>query len=122
VLVVTSFDNELNGAVGHALDGISVNEDTPGVDLIQEGGPPRGDYLKTHRGRTVWRGEEHLPHLSDQLRSGSGSQSRGKDVVARAGNLARELIRTHQMTPLPEEQDREPDHILKAAKVEKLGG
>jgi hypothetical protein len=38
----------------------------------------------------------------------------------KARERAKEIIATHEVPPLPEDQDRELDRILKAAEKEKL--
>ena len=114
-------DNELNGMMGRILNGIGVSDETLATSLIQEVGPLPGNFLKTHHTRTQWKSEQFLPRLADRLNYESWVQQGSKDVVAKARELAREIIRTHRVPPLPEEQDLELDRILAAAEAEKLG-
>ncbi len=114
-------DNELNAMVGRILEGIRVTDETLAIDLIQEVGPLPGNYLKTHHTRRLWQEEQLVPRLSDRLSYESWVQQGAQDVVARARDLAKEIIATHEVPPLPAEQNRELDRILRAAEEEKLG-
>jgi trimethylamine--corrinoid protein Co-methyltransferase len=114
-------DNELNGMVGRMLDGIRVTDETLAVGLIQQVGPLPGNFLKTHHTRTMWQQEQFVPRLSDRLGYESWLQQGSKGVADKARDLAREVIATHEVPPLPEEQDRELERILRAAEREKLG-
>jgi trimethylamine--corrinoid protein Co-methyltransferase len=114
-------DNELNAMVGRILEGIRVTDETLAVDVIHEVGPLPGNYLKTHHTRRLWQEEQFVPRLSDRSSYESWVQQGSQDVVARARELAKEIIATHEVPPLPDEQDKELDRILRAAEKEKLG-
>lgn len=113
-------DNELNGMVGRVLNGIQVTDETLAIEVIEEVGPLPGDFLKTHHTRRLWKDEQFIPGLSDRQSYESWIRHGSKDVVARARELAKGLIETHEVPPLPEEQDRELDRIIMAAEKEKL--
>jgi len=113
-------DNELNGMVGRMLDGIRVTDETLAINLIQEVGPLPGNYLKTHHTRRMWQEEQFVPRLSDRLSYESWVQQGSKDVVEKARELAKELIRSHKVPPLLEEQELELQRIVRAAEEEKL--
>ena len=113
-------DNELNGMVGRILDGIRVDEDTIALDVIKEIGQS-GQYLRSKHTRRTWRAEQFLPSLADRLGFGTWQAEGSRDIVHRARERALELVAEHQVPPLPEEQDRELDRIVRAAEVEKLG-
>jgi trimethylamine:corrinoid methyltransferase-like protein len=49
-------------------------------------------------------------------------QEGSKDVAARAREQAKEILRTHEVPPLPEDVDREISRILGAAAREKVKG
>jgi trimethylamine--corrinoid protein Co-methyltransferase len=113
-------DNELNGMVGRILDSVSVTAETLAVDLIHEVGPLPGNFLKTRHTQRMWKQEQFIPKLSDRFSYESWVQQGSKDVVAKATEMAIEMINTHEVIPLPEDQDKELDRILKAAEQEKL--
>ncbi len=113
-------DNELNAMVARILQGIQVTDETLATDVIQEVGPLPGNFLGTHHTRRLWKDEQFVPRLSDRQSFESWTQQGSRDVVARARELAKEIIETHAVPPLPEEQDRELDRIIVAAEKEKL--
>lgn len=112
-------DNEINGMVGRILDGIKVTKSTLAVDIIKEVGPS-GNFLRTRHTQRTWRNEQFLPDLADREGYGTWRAQGAKEITERARERALELVRTHQVPPLPEEQDRELDKILRAAEKEKL--
>jgi len=113
-------DNEINGMVGRILDGITVTEKTLAVDVITEVGPS-GNFLRTRHTQRMWRQEQFLPELADRLGYATWKAQGSRDITERARERALEIVRTHQVPPLPEEQNRELDRIVKAAEKEKLG-
>jgi trimethylamine--corrinoid protein Co-methyltransferase len=113
-------DNELNGMIGRILEGIRFTDETLAVGLIDQVGPLPGNFLKTKHTQRMWRSEQFVPTLSDRLSYESWVQQGSKDVVMKARERAKEIIATHEVPPLPEDQDRELDRILKAAEKEKL--
>jgi trimethylamine--corrinoid protein Co-methyltransferase len=113
-------DNELNGMMGRILNGVRVTDETLAMNLIQDVGPLPGNFLKTHHTRTQWKSEQFVPRLADRLNYESWAQQGSKDVVVKAAESAKEIMRTHQVPPLTEEQDRELDWILQEAETEKL--
>ena len=113
-------DNELNGMVGGILDGITVTEETIALDVIQEVGQS-GQYLKSKHTRRTWRAEQFLPSLADRLGFETWKAQGSRDITDRARERALELVAKHQVPPLPEEQDRELDRIVRSAEKEKLG-
>jgi trimethylamine--corrinoid protein Co-methyltransferase len=119
--VQTVIDNELNGMVARMLQGVRVTDETLAVDLIHDVGPLPGNFLKTKHTQRMWKSEQFVPRLSDRLSYESWLQQGSKDIVTKARERAKEIIATHEVPPLPEDQDRELDRILKAAEKEKLG-
>jgi trimethylamine--corrinoid protein Co-methyltransferase len=113
-------DNELNGMVGRILDGINVTTETLAVDVIHEVGPLPGNFLRTRHTQRLWKEEQFIPRLSDRLSYESWVQEGSEDVVAKAREVTEQIIATHEIDPLPEEQDRELDRILEAVEAEKL--
>lgn len=113
-------DNEINGMVGRVREGIAVTEETLALDVIEEIGHA-GNYLESMHTLRLWRKEQFLPHLADRQGYESWVANGAKDMADRARERALELMRTHQVPPLPEEQERELARIVRAAEAEKLG-
>lgn len=113
-------DAELNAMVGRVLDGMRVSDETLAVDVIDQVGP-LGTFLNTKHTRRTWRAEQYLPHLADRQPYTSWRNGGSQDIIQRARDRARALMRDHQVPPLPEEQDRELDRILRRAEQAKRG-
>jgi len=113
-------DNEMYGMIGRFLEGITVNEETLAADLIKKVGPIPGNYLREAHTRKWWKQEQFLPTLNYRLSYEEWVQEGSKDVAARAKERAKEILRTHEVPPLPEDVDREISRILEAAEKEKI--
>jgi trimethylamine--corrinoid protein Co-methyltransferase len=115
-------DNEMAGMMGRVLQGIDVTDETLAIDLIHEIGPLPGSFLGTEHTRNLWKTAEiYKPTLSDRLTWEKWRDKGSKDIATVAWEKAREILKTHEPTPLPEEVDAELDRILEAAAKEKLG-
>jgi trimethylamine--corrinoid protein Co-methyltransferase len=113
-------DNEIFGMIGRYLQGITVNEETLAADLIEKVGPIPGNFLTEAHTKKWWKKEQYLPNLNYRLSFEEWQQAGSKDVAARAKERADELLRTHEVPPLPEDVDREVSRILQAAEKEKV--
>jgi len=113
-------DNEMYGMVARYLKGINVDEETLAADLIKKVGPIPGNYLREAHTRKWWKQEQFIPTLSYRKSYEEWLKEGSKDVAARAKERAKEILRTHQVPPLPEEVDREIAKILEAAEKEKV--
>jgi trimethylamine--corrinoid protein Co-methyltransferase len=113
-------DNEINGMVGRVLQSIAVTKETLAVDTIKAVGP-HGHYVTTTHTLQTWQPEQFLPDLADRLGYDAWEAGGCRTMVDRARERARDIVRTHQVPGLSDEQDRELDRILRAAEREKLG-
>jgi trimethylamine--corrinoid protein Co-methyltransferase len=113
-------DNEINGMAGRMLKGIAVTDETLALDVI-EGVGHGGNYLEHTHTLRFWREEQFLPRLANRQTHESWLAGGARDLVEQAKERAQELLRTHQVPPLPEEQDRELGRIVQAAEAQKLG-
>lgn len=114
-------DNEVCGMVGRILDGIKVNKETLAIDLIKEVGPIPGNYLKKQHTRDWWKKERYLSKLSTRQPYEKWLSLGAKNVVKRAIEIGKEIIKTHKPPKLPKELDEKLEEILKFAEKEKLG-
>ena len=113
-------DNEMYSMIARFLRGITVNEETLAADLIKKVGPIPGNYLKEPHTRKWWREEQFLPTLNYRLTYDEWVQDGAKDVAVRAKEQVKEILRTHEVPPLPDDMDKEISKILKAAEKEKV--
>jgi trimethylamine--corrinoid protein Co-methyltransferase len=114
-------DDEVYGMVGRVLRGVEVTDQTMAVELIKEVGRLGGNYLSKAHTKEWARKEMVLPTVSNRLPHQLWVKEGSKDIVERARDVARTIIQTHEVVPLPDHVDRELDKILRAAEREKTG-
>jgi trimethylamine--corrinoid protein Co-methyltransferase len=107
-------DNEMLGMVARVLEGIRVTPDTLSIDQIKEIGP-RGNFMGLHHTLDHIRAEHYLPRLFDRSTYDTWTAAGAKDIRDVAREKARELLETHEVTPLPEEVQSELQSIIKTA-------
>jgi trimethylamine--corrinoid protein Co-methyltransferase len=112
-------DAELNAMAGRILDGIRVSDESLAVDVIDQVGP-LATFLNTKHTYRTWRAEQYLPYVIDRRTYEAWRERGSKDITVRARERARDLIRSHEVPPLPDEQTRELDRILRRAEEAKL--
>jgi trimethylamine--corrinoid protein Co-methyltransferase len=113
--IVTVMDADILGMIGRILEGIEVTDETLAVDLIKQVGPIPGHYLNTAHTRKWWKHELFMPALADKLSHPEWEKAGSKNIVERAKERVKEILATHKPTPLPEEQEKAIDEILKEA-------
>jgi len=107
-------DNEILGMVTRVLSGIEVSKETLAVDVIERVGP-RGNFLgEMHTLKSIPK-EHFIPKISNRQIREDWEKDGSKTVMEVAREKAREILRTHQLTALPEDVDREFQLILKKA-------
>ncbi len=113
--VAAIMDNDIAKMLGRFLQGINVIDDTLAVDLIDEVGPMPGHFLGERHTRDWWMREQLLPDIADRLSYPEWVNRGKKDSLARAKEKCREILATHEVPPLPPDQDKEITKILKSA-------
>ena len=109
-------DDEICGMVARALGGIAFKDETMALDLIDRVGPG-GHFLRERHTLKYLRSEHFLPELADRASRARWEQEGSKTVVDKAKMKAREILDSHQPTPLPEDVDRELKEIIKHAEA-----
>lgn len=107
-------DNEMLGMVARVLDGIRITPDTLSCEQIKEVGP-RGNFMGLRHTLNHIRGEHYLPRLFDRTTFDTWMGSGGRDIREVARERARQILATHEPTPLPKEVDTELQAIIKNA-------
>lgn len=95
-------DNEINGMVMRAVQGIDVDDDTIALDLFRKVGPGGNFVAQRHTAKYV-REEHFIPTLSDRTTRGEWAEKGRLDTEERAIELAKELLARHRTSPLPKE-------------------
>lgn len=113
--IVTVMDCDIIGMIGRLLEGIKVSDETLAVDLIKQVGPIPGHYLNTAHTRKWWKNELFMPKLADRHSYPEWVSSGSKNIVQRAKERVAEILATHEPTPLPKDQEKAINEILKEA-------
>jgi len=115
--VMAVLDDDIATWVGRFMEGFRVNDETMVLDLIDEVGPIPGSYLgKTHT-RKTWQAERFAPMAVDRSTYPEWLSGGKKTALDYAKARVEEILKTHKVPPLPEDQDREIDNILKEAEM-----
>ncbi|MFB0559737.1 MAG: trimethylamine methyltransferase family protein [Candidatus Lokiarchaeia archaeon] len=113
--IVAAMDNDILGMTARILDGIDVTDETLAIDLIEEVGPIPGHYLNREHTRLWWKKEQFVPKLAHKGSHPEWIKEGSKSIVERAKEWVEEILATHEPTPLPDDQEKEIDNILKEA-------
>ncbi len=110
-------DDDIAGMIGRFLEGVTVTDESLGVDLINEVGPIPGHYLAKQHTRDWWRREQYIPKAADRLTYPEWSQAGKKDCIDYAKDRMEELLATHEVDPpLTPSQETEIERILQEAR------
>jgi trimethylamine--corrinoid protein Co-methyltransferase len=108
-------DDEIVGYIRRMLEGFEVNEETIAFDVIKEVGIG-GNFLAHPHTASSFRKEFWLPKLMERMPWGAWNAQEVKGLEAKARARAHDLLAHHHPEPLDEEQTREIDKIVEAAK------
>jgi trimethylamine--corrinoid protein Co-methyltransferase len=111
---IAVLDDEMASLVKQIVAGCQVNETTLAYEVMADVIPRDGVFLgERHTVKQMRQGALWMPGISSR-ETGSGETMDG--VVARARARAREILRSHQPEPLPEDTSRHLDEILARAR------
>jgi trimethylamine--corrinoid protein Co-methyltransferase len=107
-LDISVMDDEIVSLIKHILKGCEVTEDTLAFDLMREVILGNGVFMaEAQTVKQMRRGAVWMPTVSDRTGAASG--------VDRAKAKAKEILRTHEVEPLPEAVVRHLDEIMERA-------
>jgi len=98
-------DDDLCGMVKRAIEGIVVNDDTIGIDIIKKvaTSEKKGtNYLSERHTRKYMTSELYMPRLADRTRRSTWHKKGAKDIIERAREKIDQILENHQsnkMTP-----------------------
>jgi trimethylamine--corrinoid protein Co-methyltransferase len=84
-------DNEINGMIMRAVEGIKVDEETLAFDLLKKVGPG-GHFVSARHTRRHMRDEQYHPQLSNRDNREKWEQTGAKDAKARAADKVRQVL------------------------------
>lgn len=102
-------DDDLIGMVKRAIEGINVNEDTIGIDVIKKVATTdrKGmNFLAEKHTKNHMKSELYFPKLSDRSRRSTWFKKGAKDIIERAHEKVNEILESHQINILPKELDQ----------------
>ena len=110
-------DDEMISLMKHIVAGCKVTEETLAFDVMKEVILRDGVFLgERHTVQQMRKGAIWTPVVSERKTDSAGTGAVG--VVARARERAKEILRTHQVEPLPDDVSEELDAIMARARRE----
>jgi trimethylamine--corrinoid protein Co-methyltransferase len=107
-------DNEIIGMVKRIVRGISVEPELMGVEVIKKVGIGNNFLTEPHTIEHL-ESEQAQATIIDRRRRGAWEKRGSKSLIESANERARELLKSHEPKPLPEELVKELDRIIKSA-------
>jgi len=116
---VAVIDDEIIGYLKRILRGFEVNQDSLAFEVIREVAAGDSTFLEqSHTLREMRRGAVWVPSLVGRSRGTNEDANAG--VVCLAETRAREILRTHEVAPLPEDVSRQLEEVMQRARRELL--
>ncbi|MBC8254669.1 MAG: trimethylamine methyltransferase family protein [Ardenticatenia bacterium] len=109
-------DHDIAGMIGRFLEGVTVNDETLAVDVINEVGPIPGFYLGQAHTRKWWKQEQFVPEVSDTLTYAEWMESGRKSCLDYAQEKLERILDTHRPTPLTPGQEEDIQRIVEEAR------
>jgi len=109
--------HELIGYVERLMHGIDLDEETLGLEVIEEVGPG-GSFMDQEHTARHFRSELWFPKLLDRQFYDAWMNGGAKTMGQRCREEKGRLLKEHQPEPLPEGLDREIERVLAAARRE----
>ncbi len=110
-------DDDIATWVGRMIEGFEISDETLAVDLIDEVGPIPGSYLAKQHTRRWWKSQQFIPRVADRSTYPEWIKIGKKTALDCATERAQEILRTHRVPPLTEEQNRAIEEILSDAEA-----
>ncbi len=112
--ILAIIDDDIANTIGRIVEGITVNDEMIGMDVIKEVGST-GTFLNSKQTRTYWKSEDYMPKIFDKTSYQEWINIGKKTVIDKAKEKYEEILANYKPVPLTPEQDKEIDRILKEA-------
>ena len=109
-------DNDVAGMIIRFMGGITVNEETIALEVIDKVGPLPGQFLSTSHTLKWWKSEQYIPDVADLSSMTGWAKNGGKVMFDNALEKYRAILENHRPLPLTPQQEQEIEHILKDAR------
>jgi trimethylamine--corrinoid protein Co-methyltransferase len=110
----TLIDEEILAMVSRAISGMRVDEETLAVDVIAKVGPG-GHFLAQKHTNDLYLKEHYLPKLADRDSRNKWEEEGSRDIVKKAKERAKEILRTHKPAPLEADVRKKLNEIVEEA-------
>jgi trimethylamine---corrinoid protein Co-methyltransferase len=98
-------DDDINGAVMRMVRGIEVTDETLSLDVIAQVCQGEGHFLGTQQSLDLMHSEYYYPHTGDRQNRDDWEAQGSLDMWERARIKARQILHSHQPTPIPAQID-----------------
>ena len=109
-------DDDVAGMVGRFMEGITVDDETLAIDLIEQVGPIPGHFLNREHTRKWWKREQFVPRSADRLTYPEWINTGKKGCLDYARQRMEEILATHKPTPLTPGQEEDVERVLEEAR------
>jgi len=117
---IAVLDNEMISVMKYIIQGCSVDQGTLAFDVIKEVTAGDNVFLgQLHTVQQMRKGALWTPGVADRSTGTGDDPTAG--VLARARARAKEILRTHQVEPLPDDVSRHLTEIMQQARRELVG-
>jgi trimethylamine--corrinoid protein Co-methyltransferase len=109
-------DDELAGIVKRAIEGITVSEDTIGLEVIRKVmmGKEKGkNFLGEIHTRKHMKKELYIPELIDRNRRNTWLKRGAKDIMIKAGEKVEQILQTYKSPELPADVEVQLKNYIK---------
>ena len=107
-------DDEIAAMVKRIVNGVSLDDELMGVDLIKKVGIGNNFLTQRHTLNNI-KTEQVQATIIDRRMRGAWEKRGSKTLIQSANQKAAELLKTHEPQPLPENLIRELKRIVKSA-------
>ncbi len=107
-------DDEIAAMVKRIVNGVSLEDELMGVDLIKKVGIGNNFLSQRHTLKHL-ETEQVRATIIDRRMRGAWKKKRSKSLIQSANQKAAELLKTHEPKPLPEDLIKELKRIVKSA-------
>jgi trimethylamine--corrinoid protein Co-methyltransferase len=107
-------DDEIAAMVKRIVNGVSLEDELMGVDLIKKVGIGNNFLTQRHTLNNI-KTEQVQATIIDRRMRGAWEKRGSKTLIQSANQKAAELLKTHEPQPLPEDIIKELKRIVKSA-------
>ncbi|MAU02056.1 MAG: trimethylamine methyltransferase [Anaerolineaceae bacterium] len=93
-------DDDINGSIMRLVRGIEVTDETLSLDVIEQVVNGEGHFLGTQQSLELMNTEFYYPHTADRQSRDNWQANGSLDMREAARRKAKQLLKTHQPTPL----------------------